>query len=96
MPDTPKPPWRYDESCALPEPVRVLVRNLLEGTVCDLVLVATLRDGTIVDGMFYGIDGNQTQPYVTLGALEVIKRDWVDGTIQLRVDMKDLSDKEGG
>jgi hypothetical protein len=68
----------------IPEEVRELVGWLIEGKVADLVMVATLNTGQVADCLYAGLDGNLAQPYVTLGALEAAKRDWLRGRIESR------------
>lgn len=70
----------------IPEQVKELVGWLIEGRVADLAMVVTLNDNkTVADCMYCGMDGNAPQPYVTLGAIEALKRDWLRMHIESRM-----------
>jgi uncharacterized protein YabN with tetrapyrrole methylase and pyrophosphatase domain len=71
---------------AVPEEVGLIVKLLIEGNLSDLVIVARQADGSFIDGVFSGIDGNPSDTFGMLGAMQVTQRDWmrmhVDGRVE--------------
>lgn len=69
---------------ALPDEVRDLVGFLIEGRVKQLVFVAELDDCQVLDAIF--TQDERCNRYVMVGALEVLKRDYMRGEIRSRIE----------
>ena len=82
---------------ALPEEVALIVKLLIEGGLSDLVIVARTADGSYIDGMFPGLDNNDSDTYGMLGALTATARDWMRVMVQGRIEYVELEqDDEPG
>lgn len=69
---------------ALPDEVRDLVGFLIEGRVKQLVFAAELDDCQVLDAIF--TQDKRCNRYVMVGALEVLKRDYMRSEIQSRIE----------
>lgn len=81
---------------AIPEEVGLVVKLLIEGNLTDLVIIARTADGKYIDGIFSGIDGNESDTFGVLGALQVVQRDWMRMHVQGRVDYVEAEQEDDG
>lgn len=81
---------------ALPEEVGLIVKLLIEGSLTDLVIVARTASGDYIDGIFSGIDEHESDTFGIVGALEMVKRDWMRMHVQGRVEYQLDTDEDGG
>lgn len=77
---------------AMPPEVARLVKYLIEGRVKQLIVIAELDDGTVLDGMKI-IEGDANR-YVMVGALESAKRDYMRANIQARIEYEEADPDE--
>lgn len=78
-------------SSAMPPELRELVGDLIEGRVRTLLFVAELTDGQ-ADGIYVNIDGHDTNTLAIIGALEVLKRDFMRAYTASRVEYVSFDD----
>jgi len=81
----------------MPEAVRDLMRDLLEGRVRQYAIVAELDDGNIGVG-FHVVNEQDLNVYTMLGAIETLKRDYMDmevpGILDVYQDMQDQGEDD--
>jgi len=78
---------------ALPDEVKALVVNLLEGRVKSLIIIAELQDQTgFLEGVFVEREGGESNCYAVIGALESVKRDFMRMEVESRVDYGVMDD----
>ena len=78
---------------ALPDEVKTLVVNLLEGRVKSLIIIAELQDQAgFLEGVFVDMEGGGSNRYAVIGALESVKRDFMRMEVESRVDYVEMDD----
>ena len=78
---------------ALPDEVKTLVVNLLEGRIKSLIIIAELQDQAgFLEGVFVDMEGGDSNRYAVIGALESVKRDFMRMEVDSRVDYVEMDD----
>ena len=78
---------------ALPDEVKTLVVNLLEGRIKSLIIIAELQDQAgFPEGVFVDMEGGESNRYAVIGALESVKRDFMRMEVESRVDYVEIDD----
>jgi hypothetical protein len=67
----------------IPEEIKPIVKLLLEGRIKQMVVIAELDDGNILD--CYPVLDDSAHRYAMVGAIENLKRDYMRSHIQSRV-----------
>jgi hypothetical protein len=76
----------------IPEEIAPLVEALIEGRVKQFAAVAELDDGTVIDA--FPVLDETANRMVMVGALEVVKRDYMRIHVRSRVEYVEI-DEEG-
>lgn len=77
-----------DDAGAMPEEVSALVTALLEGRVKQMLLIVELEDNKIMD--MFKIIAPDSNRYSMLGAIEVVKRDYMREQTQARIEYQPI------
>lgn len=70
------------DASALPNEIRELVAALIEGTVKTLIVIAEIQGDSFMDAVYVDMDGGTSNRLATLGAIEVVKRDFMREEIE--------------
>lgn len=76
---------------AIPETLKPILAGLLEGRIKQLVVIAEMDDGCIMD--CFPVFDSDANRYVMVGALEVMKRDYMREQVQARIQYA-IADEE--
>jgi hypothetical protein len=77
---------------AMPEQVKELVNALIEGRVRQLALIVETTEGTVMD-CFQIIESNANR-FTMVGAIEILKRDYLRAQVQSRVEYQEKTDED--
>lgn len=81
-----------EDAGAMPEQVKDLVNALIEGRVKQLALIMEMTDNTIID-CFQIIEPDASR-FAMVGAMEILKRDYLRCQVQSRMEYQEKTDEE--
>lgn len=76
----------------LPESVAPLVQAIIEGRVKQMCIIVELDDGNFMD--CYPVIDDECNRYSMLGAIEVLKRDYMRTHIESRIQYVEQDDED--
>lgn len=75
----------------LPPEIAPIVQAIIEGRIAQIVLAAETTDGTILSA-FPTLDDQRVNRFAMIGALDVLKRDYMREHIQARIEYEPRAD----
>ena len=89
-----KPYLKFDlgASDAVPEDLKMAMAGLIDGSIKSLIIIAEYQDGSFMDGYSVDINDGKSNTAAMIGAIEILKRDFMREEIKSRREYVGIDD----